>query len=158
MKKTPFYEVGLKAGAKMVEMFGYQLPWEYSVGHEEEHLATRFYASLCDLDYMGSFFIEGADALPFIQAVMTNDYSRKSVGSIQYTAMCDADGHMVDDGTVWRLGDRRYMFVSGSEDDFAWLEDNSRQFDVRLKNITSEHTTLALQGPRSTQVLRKLTS
>ncbi|TGQ54485.1 hypothetical protein EN836_10665 [Mesorhizobium sp. M1C.F.Ca.ET.193.01.1.1] len=56
---------------------------------------------------------------------MTNDYSRKSVGSIQYTTMCDADGHMVDDGTVWRLGDRRHMFVSGSEDDFGWLEDNS---------------------------------
>jgi aminomethyltransferase len=158
MKKTPFYEVGLESGAKMIELFGYQLPWEYSVGHQKEHLATRCAASLCDLDYMGSFLIEGPDALAFIQTIMTNDYSRKSVGSIQYTAMCDADGYMMDDGTVWRLGDHKYMFVSGSEDDFAWLEQNAALHDVSLKNITSEHTTLALQGPKSTQVLRKLTS
>jgi aminomethyltransferase len=158
MKKTPFYQVGLDSGAKMVELFGYQLPWEYSTGHQKEHLATRFAASLCDLDYMGSFLIEGPDALAFIQTIMTNDYSRKGVGSIQYTAMCDAEGYMVDDGTVWRLGDHKYMFVSGSEDDFAWLERNAGQYDVRLKNVTSEHTTLALQGPMSTQVLRRLTN
>ncbi len=111
MKKTPFYQVGLDSGAKMIELFGYQLPWEYSVGHQKEHLATRSDASLCDLDYVGSFLIEGPDALAFIQTIMTNDYSRKSVGSIQYTAMCDTEGNMMDDGTVWRLGDQKYMFV-----------------------------------------------
>jgi len=158
MKKTPFYEVGLEAGAQMIDLFGYKLPWEYSVGHEKEHLATRLVASLCDLDYMGSFLIEGPGALAFIQIIMTNDYSRKGVGSVQYTAMCGIDGNMIDDGTVWRLEDHKYMFVSGSEEDFSWLEQNAGQHDVTLKNITSEHTTLALQGPKSTQVLRKLTA
>ena len=96
MKKTPFHEVGLEHGAQMIELFGYYLPWEYSSGHEKEHLATRHAASLCDLDYMGEFLIEGTDALAFIQKLMTNDYSKKSVGSIQYTAMCDTDGNMID--------------------------------------------------------------
>lgn len=157
MLTTPFHEINLKAGAKMVELFGYYLPWEYSVGHEGEHLGTRQGVSLCDLHYMGNFLFEGPDALAFLQTVMTNDYSRKSVGSIQYTAMCGPDGNMVDDGTVWRLGDTKYMFVSGAEDDFSWLKQNVGRHDVKLENITSEHTTLALQGPKSGLVLRKLT-
>lgn len=158
MLKTPFHEMNFQAGANMVALFGYYLPWEYSVGHEKEHLGTRQGASLCDLHYMGNFLIKGPDALPFLQTIMTNDYSRKGVGSIQYTAMCGLDGNMVDDGTVWRLEDNTYMFVSGSEDDFSWLKQNVGQHDVTLQNITHDHTTLALQGPKSGAVLRKLTS
>ncbi len=158
MRKTPFHEVGLEHGAEMIELFGYYLPWEYSSGHEKEHLATRHAASLCDLDYMGEFLIEGTDALAFIQKLMTNDYSKKSVGSIQYTAMCDTDGNMIDDGTVWRLGERKYMLVSGAEDDFAWIEKNVGGFDVAIQNITSEHTTLALQGPKTPEILSKVSN
>ena len=157
MKKTPFHDFNLEAGAKMAELFGYYLPWEYSPGHEAEHLGTRLNASLCDLHYMGVFIIEGPDALAFIQAVMTNDYGRKTVGSIQYTAMCDTHGNMVDDGTVWRLGDTKYMFISGDEEDLSWLKQHVGSHNVDITNVTSDHTTLALQGPKSTLVLRKLT-
>ena len=158
MKKTPFHEVGLAQGAKMVELFGYYLPWEYSAGHEKEHLGTRTAASLCDLDYMGEFIIEGRDALAFVQKLATNDYSKKAVGSVQYTAMCDSQGNMVDDGTIWRLGEHKYMVISGAESDFDWIKSNAGEFNVTLKNITSEHTTLALQGPKAMPVMRKLTN
>jgi aminomethyltransferase len=157
MKKTPFHEMSLEAGAKMVELFGYDLPWEYSYGHEKEHLGTRLAASLCDLHYMGNFLIEGPDALKFIQAIMTNDYGRKGAGSIQYTAMCDGNGNMIDDGTVWCFGEKKYLFISGDEEDLSWLEHNAGGYDVCITNITSDHTTLALQGPKSTEVLRRLT-
>src|SRR5579863_6877450 len=142
----------------MVELFGYYLPWEYSAGHEKEHLGTRNAASLCDLDYMGEFIIEGPDALAFVQKLATNDYSKKVVGSVQYTAMCDSKGNMVDDGTIWRLGEHKYMVISGAESDFEWIKSNADEFNVTLKNITSEHTTLALQGPKSSHVMRKLTN
>jgi aminomethyltransferase len=158
MRRTPFHDVGIDHGAKMVELFGYYLPWEYSPGHHEEHLGTRNAASLCDLDYMGEFVIEGRDALALVQHIATNDYSQKGVGSIRYTAMCDEDGHMIDDGTIWRLGEQRYMVVSGDEEDFGWISKNAETFDVRVTNITSEHTTLALQGPRSAEVIGNLTS
>ena len=157
MKKTPFHEVGLAQGAKMVELFGYYLPWEYSAGHEKEHLGTRTAASLCDLDYMGEFIIEGPDAQSLVQKLATNDYSKKAIGSVQYTAMCDSHGNMIDDGTIWRLGQNKYMVVSGAESDFDWIKSNAGGFNVTLKNITSEHTTLALQGPKSWHVMRKLT-
>lgn len=157
MKKTPFHEVGLADGAQMVELFGYYLPWEYAPGHEKEHLGTRGAVSLCDLDYMGEFRIEGPDALALVQQLATNDYSEKTLGSVGYTAMCDEVGNMIDDGTIWCRGQNEYMVVSGDEEDFAWIERTAQRFDSTVTNITSEHTTLALQGPMSHQLLRDLT-
>ena len=156
-KKTPFYDVGLEHGAQMQEMFGYYLPWEYAPGHMEEHLGTRQRASLCDLDYMGEFAIEGPDALRFVQHVFTNDFRNLAVGAIRYTTLCAPTGNMRDDGTVWRLGETEYIFISGDEADYEWLAQNAESYDVAVKNITSQHTTLALQGPESTAVLREIT-
>src|SRR5205823_6303639 len=109
MRETPFHQVGLEYGAKMVELFGYYLPWEYEPGHLAEHTATRERASLCDLDYMGEFIIEGRDELPLIQQLATNDYRDREVGAIRYTAMCDGDCNMIDDGTIWHLDQDRWM-------------------------------------------------
>lgn len=158
MKKTPFHEVNLEHGAKMREMFGFYLPWEYAPGAVEEHLGTRQRASLCDLDYMGEFSIEGPDALKLVQKLFTNDYSKQAIGAIKYTAMCDAKGNIMDDGTVWRLGENKFMYVSGDEADYEWITQKAKGLDVKLKNITSEITTLALQGPKAEAILSKLTS
>ena len=79
MKRTPFHDKGLECGAKMVEMFGYYLPWEYGAGHAREHLATREGVTVCDLHYMGEFTIEGPDALRLVQMIATNDYSKKGI-------------------------------------------------------------------------------
>jgi len=157
MKKTPFHEINLKYEAQMREMFGYYLPWEYANGHVEEHLGTRQRASLCDLDYMGGFIIEGPNALNFVQKLFTNDFRKQATGAIRYTAMCNPEGNMMDDGTVWRLGETKFMFISGDEADYEWIAQNAKGFDVAVKNITSEHTTLALQGPKSKAILSKLT-
>ena len=156
-RKTPFHEVGIEFGAQMRELFGYWLPWEYANGHVEEHLATRQRVSVCDLDYMAECTIEGNDALAFVQQLFTNDFRDLSVGAIRYTAMCTADGGMVDDGTVWRLDDSRFLYVSGDEADYDWVAEQSQGFDVAIKNITLEWTTLALQGPRSKDALETLT-
>jgi aminomethyltransferase len=153
MKETAFHQVNLRHGAKMREMFGYWLPWEYSTGHTAEHLGTRQRASLCDLDYMGECSIEGPDAAAFVQRVFTNDFRNLAVGRIRYTAMCDPDGHMVDDGTVWRFGEDRFRFVSGDEADYQWLVEQAAGSDLTLTNITGEVSTLALQGPSSRDVL-----
>jgi len=156
-RKTPFYDVGVEIGADMRELFGYWLPWEYGNGQLEEHLGTRKRASVCDLDYMAECAIEGKGALAFVQQLFTADLSTLAVGAIRYTAMCNPQGGMVDDGTVWRMAASRYMFVSGSEADYEWVSEQAKAFDVTLTNLTSEWTTLALQGPLSSAVLAKLT-
>jgi aminomethyltransferase len=157
MNRTAFHDVNLEYGAQMREMFGYYLPWEYAPGQVTEHLGTRQRASLCDLDYMGVSSIEGPGALAFAQQLLTNDFRRQPVGAFRYTAMCDARGNMVDDGTLWRIAEDRYMFVSGDEADYDWLTQNAGGCDVDLKNITREVATLALQGPQSQQILSRLT-
>jgi aminomethyltransferase len=157
-RQTPFHNVGIEQGAQMRDLFGYWLPWEYGAGHIEEHQGTRQRASLCDLDYMGEYTIEGPDALAFVQQLFTNDFRNLPIGGVRYTAMTNFDGNMMDDGTVWRLGESKYMYVSGDEADYEWIQKRSSGFDVQLKNITSEWTTLALQGPASTEILKKLTS
>lgn len=158
MKKTSFHDINLEYGAQMREMFGFYLPWEYSFGHLKEHVGTRNDASLCDLDYMGAFIIEGQDALTFVQKLFTNDFSKQEIGAIKYTAMCNFKGNMVDDGTVWRRAKDKFMYISGDEADYEWITQNAKGFNITTKNITSEITTLALQGPRSKVILSKLTS
>ncbi|SMH26357.1 glycine cleavage system aminomethyltransferase GcvT [Mesorhizobium australicum] len=157
MKKTPFYDSGLEYGAKMVELFGYYLPWEYGAGHTKEHLGTREGVSVCDLDYMAEFVIEGPDALGFIQMLATNDFSKKTVGSVQYTAMCDENGLMIDDCTIWCMAQNKYMIISGSEDDYEWVSKQAKSYNVTVTNVTDEHTTLAVQGPMANRVLQQLT-
>lgn len=156
MKKTPFYKSSINHGAKMIKLFGYYLPWEYEIGAESEHIGTRTKASLCDLDYMGEFLIEGHDATKYVQKVFTNDFSEQKRKTIKYTAMCDENGNMVDDGTVWKMDDNKFMFISGDEGDYDWLVGNAVGLDVDISNITLKHTTLALQGPNSKKILNKL--
>ena len=158
VKKTSFYDVNLEYGAKMREMFGYYLPWEYAPGHAEEHLGTRKRASLCDIDYMGIFSIEGPGAMDLVQKLGTNDFSKQAAGAIRYTAFCDANGGMIDDGTVWRLGENQFMIITGSEGDYEWITKNAEGLKVKTKHITDQHATLALQGPKSKAILRKVTA
>jgi len=155
-KQTPFHEVGMAAGAEMQELFGYWLPWQYERGHVEEHLATRNRVSICDLDYMAEFKIIGPAALQFVQKLLTNDFKNLGVGRVRYTAMCNLDGNMVDDGTLWRLGDNEYVLITGSESDFDWVSAQASEFDVEVSNITSTWTTLAVQGPESASVVEAL--
>lgn len=145
-------------GAQMMELFGYHLPWQYSPGPEAEHLATREAASLCDLHYMAEFMVTGPDALRFVQTVAAANVSKKQPGSLSYSSFCNHDGLMIDDGTIWCFSPTEYMLIMGDEADLNWFAEVADGFDVSLKNITDDHTTLALQGPNSRRILQAVTS
>ena len=130
----------------MREMFGYYLPWEYAPGRTEEHVGTRKRASLCDLDYMGIFSIEGPGAMDLVQKLGTNDFGKQAVGALRYTAFCDDDGGMVDDGTVWRLGENQFMIITGSEGDSKWITKNAEGLKVTTRHLTDQHTDLGPAG------------
>ena len=155
-RETPFHHVGLAAGAEMRDLFGYALPWQYARGHVDEHVATRERVSICDLDYMAEFRIQGPDASRFVQRLLTNDFTNLAVGQVRYTAMCNHQGNMVDDGTLWRMGEQEFVLITGNQDDGAWISEQADGFDVDVSDITSEWTTLAVQGPRSQEVVEAL--
>lgn len=157
LKKTPFHEYHLEAGAKMVPFAGFEMPIQYR-GITAEHKAVRENVGLFDLSHMGEFEISGKDALKFIQKMTTNDASLLKPGEIQYSCFCYDDGGIVDDLLVYRLDDKYMLVVNASniDKDFAWLEEHL-EGDVELVNASDNFGLLAVQGPNAQKVMEAAT-
>jgi aminomethyltransferase len=157
-KKTPFYDLHVKNGAKIVEFAGYLMPIQFR-GIMEEHRRVRSSIGLFDITHMGEFEVWGKGAEKFIQRMTTNDVSQLATYQVQYSCMCYDHGGIVDDLLVYRLPDHFLLVVNGAclEKDFLWLSDHISD-DVELKNMSDETALLALQGPKAELVLRKLTN
>jgi aminomethyltransferase len=158
MKKTRFNDCHKKLGAKMVEFVGWEMPIEYS-GIIAEHLAVRHKAGLFDVSHMGEIYVEGKDALGFVQYLTPNDAGRLAPGQIQYTALMTPQGTFVDDMLVYCLGLEHYLFVvnaANADKDFKWIVDHMPGFDVRVENASDRFSQLAIQGPKAQDILQPL--
>ena len=157
MKKTAFYKIHEKLGAKIVEFAGYLMPIQYS-SIIAEHKAVRNSVGVFDVSHMGEVFVSGEKALEFVQHITVNDASVLFPGRVQYSAMCYPDGGIVDDLLVYKLADDKFMLVinaSNIEKDFSWMKENNK-FGVELKNLSDDYSLLAVQGPNSKQVVQKI--
>lgn len=158
LKKTALHSEHLKLGARMVDFGGFDMPVQYN-GIRQEHTAVREAAGLFDVSHMGEFMIEGPQALNLIQKVTINDASKLEPGKAQYSAMCYEDGGIVDDLLVYMLEDQKYMLVVNAaniEKDFEWIS-KQNSMKAELTNISDSMALLALQGPKSSEILKKLT-
>jgi aminomethyltransferase len=158
MKKTKFYNIHKKFGAKIVEFAGYEMPIQYS-SILAEHKAVRNSAGVFDVSHMGEVFVSGNTALDFVQYITVNDASKLSPGRVQYSAMCYPDGGIVDDLLVYRLSENEFMLVINAaniDKDFKWLNDNNK-FGVTLDNRSDDYSLLAVQGSASRDILKNLT-
>jgi aminomethyltransferase len=127
-------------------------------GIAEEHRAVRTRAGLFDVSHMGEVLIEGPDALAAVQRLITNDAGRLAIGQGLYTPMCTPSAGIVDDVTVFRTGDRRYLLVvnAGTRDkDVAWIRAHAGTATVR--DVSDETALLALQGPKAEEILAAAT-
>lgn len=157
MKKTRFYEIHEKSGAKIVEFAGFAMPVQYS-GVIAEHKAVRNSVGVFDVSHMGEVIVKGDRALDFVQHITVNNASKLTDGRVQYSAMCYEDGGIVDDLLVYRLGDNEFMLVinaSNIEKDFDWMQKNNK-FGVELINESDEYSLLAVQGPNSKATIQKI--
>ncbi len=159
LKTTPFHSVHEKAGAKLVEFAGYEMPVQYK-GIKVEHAAVREAVGVFDVSHMGEFFISGPGALDLIQKVTVNDASKLVPGKAQYSCMCYEDGGIVDDLIVYKLFDEdQYILVvnaSNIEKDLEWIKSNNT-FDAEVHDNSPDTALLAVQGPKSVETLQKLT-
>ena len=157
MKRTAFYEIHKSLGAKIVEFGGFEMPVQYS-GIIEEHLAVRNNVGVFDVSHMGEFEVRGKDALAFLQSVTVNDVARLNEGKIQYSAMCYPDGGIVDDLLVYHVGDHYMLVVNASniDKDLEWLRSQAKG-DVQMKDASDDFSLLAIQGPRSRDLLQAVT-
>ena len=158
-KKTPLFASHQKYGGKIVEFGGWLLPVQYS-GIIEEHAAVRTKAGLFDVSHMGEIWVEGREALAFLQNLVTNDLAGMKNGQIRYSPMCYEDGGTVDDLLIYRYGETCYIVVVNAaniDKDREWMIKNMAGFEAVLTDKSDETAQLALQGPLSTAILSKLT-
>jgi aminomethyltransferase len=107
---------------------------------------------------MGEVFISGEKVLDFVQHITINDASKLFPGRVQYSAMCYPDGGIVDDLLVYKLSDKEFLLVinaSNIDKDVSWMNENNK-FGVSIENRSDEYSLLAVQGPNSEEVLKKL--
>lgn len=158
LKKTSFYPVHQRLGAKIVDFAGYAMPVQYT-GIVEEHRRVRTSVGVFDVSHMGEVEVVGSDALAFVQKITVNDASRLFEGRVQYSAMCYEDGGIVDDLLVYNLGDRFMLVINAAniEKDLSWMRRHLAG-DVRIVDTSDSVSLLAVQGPQSLSTLQKLTT
>jgi aminomethyltransferase len=155
MKETAFLPMHREHGAKIVPFAGFQMPVSYA-GIIEEHRAVRSRVGVFDVSHMGEFRITGRDAAALVQKVTTNDVGRISKGKVQYSAMCMPSGGIVDDLLVYHLGDSFLLVVNASNlgKDLAWIRSAAEGLSVGVADESDATSLLAVQGPRSHEVIR----
>ena len=159
LRRTALYETHRRAGARLVEFGGWEMPLEYS-GIVAEHLAVRQAVGLFDVSHMGEIELEGPQALPLLQKVTCNDVANLQVNQAQYSGLMNEQGGLVDDLLVHRMAEQHYFLCVNAarrEADFDWI---CRHNDTtaHVRNTSDHFTQLAVQGPRSIAVLQPLTS
>lgn len=158
MKSTPFTHIHEALGAKMHEFAGYNMPIEYS-GITDEHITVRHAAGVFDVSHMGEFWVKGPNALAFLQKVTSNDVSALVPGKIQYSCFPNGKGGIVDDLLVYCYENEKYLLVvnaSNIEKDWNWCVQNNTE-GAELENASDWMAQLAIQGPKATAILQKLT-
>lgn len=156
-KKTPLYSRHIELGGNVVNFGGYLLPTQYA-GIKQEHNAVRAHAGLFDVSHMGEFIVSGKGAESFLQKMTINDVSTLSIGQAQYSAMCYENGGIVDDLLIYKKESEFMLVVNAAnlEKDYNWLKENAPE-EVYLQDISTTTGLVALQGPKSRDILQSLT-
>ncbi len=159
LKRTPLYQEHVAAGARMVPFGGWEMPVQYT-GIIEEHRMARSAVGLFDVSHMGEFEVEGPGALAALQHLTTNDVAALQVGQIQYSVLCYPTGTVVDDLTVYRVGDERYMVTVNAgniEKDWAHVTKSTEHVkDARWRNASEGTGLVAVQGPKAEALVGRL--
>jgi aminomethyltransferase len=158
MKNTALTSIHIQLGAKMVPFAGYNMPVQYA-GINVEHDSVRKAVGVFDVSHMGEFILKGENALDLIQRVTSNDASKLVDGKVQYSCLPNEDGGIVDDLLVYRIDEKSYMLVvnaSNIDKDWNWIQKFNTQ-NVEMHNISDKTSLLAVQGPKATDTLQKLT-
>lgn len=160
LKKTPLNDVHRNSGGKMVDFGGWDMPVQYEAGVIAEHLATRERAGLFDVSHMGEIWVDGPDAIDFVNHLTTNDVAKLIDGQAHYSALTNENGGVVDDLLVHRFAADKLLLVvnaATTDKDWAWIEPKAAGYDVKLRQASAEYCQIAIQGPKALGILQKMT-
>ncbi|SDT46487.1 2Fe-2S iron-sulfur cluster-binding protein [Actinoplanes derwentensis] len=157
-------------GALFENVGQWKRPWYYPLGGEDmgtavlrECRAAREGVAMMDASTLGKIDVRGPDAGVFLDRLYTNMISTLKPGAIRYGVMCRPDGMVLDDGTVIRLTDERFLVTTTTGNaalilDWMeeWLQTEWPSLRVRCTSVTEQWATVALVGPRSREILAGL--
>jgi aminomethyltransferase len=152
--KTPFHRRARELSQidSFVAWAGYSTVDVFTTA-EQEYFAIRNATTLFDLTPMVKYRVVGADAVPYLNRLVTRDLRKLKPNRVAYCVWCNDEGNLLDDGTVFRLGEDEYRLCT-AERQIDWLLDSAIGFDVEISEITDEIAALAMQGPTSCAVLK----
>ncbi len=157
-KETAFHPCFSKLTRDFAEYNGYWLPNRFNnEGPIKEYWAAREKAVVMDLSPLRKFEVTGPDAEALLQHCMTRNIRKLSDGGVVYTAMCYEHGGMVDDGTVYRLGQDNFRWVGGSDVSGIWLREQAEKLGLKtwVRSSTDQLHNIAVQGPNSRDILKE---
>src|SRR5262244_2235804 len=158
-KRTPLYDVHCQLGARMIQFGGWEMPVSYT-GIIAEHQRVRTHAGLFDVSHMGEIEITGPGAEAAVQYLTLNDVRSLQTYQLQYSALCNEAGGLLDDLTVCRLAADRFLFIVNAaniDKDFYWITQHLGT-GVRADNRSDAKALLALQGPEAETILQRLSA
>jgi aminomethyltransferase len=154
---TPFHSrtAALSASQNWRNWSGYFVAGSYDVMHDYEYHAIRNSAGLIDVTPLFKYEIRGRDALRLVNRVMTRDAARCAVGQALYGCLCEDDGAVIQDGTVFRLAEDHFRFHL-ADPSLRWLSLNAVGMDVSIQEVSEQIAALALQGPNAFKILQRV--
>ncbi|MHA1577561.1 MAG: glycine cleavage system aminomethyltransferase GcvT [Candidatus Thorarchaeota archaeon] len=155
--KTQLYDWHVEHG-DVVSFAGWLMPIRYS-SIIEEHLATRNSVGVYDTSHMFRFFIEGPQALEFLQTVSTNNVAKLKLNGGQYSTCLNEQGGTLDDLMLYRIGELQYIWVTNAGNGpkiFKHLLKHAEKFDVKVEDKSKDIAMIAVQGPLALSVLSKM--
>ncbi len=158
-KQTGFHYSFAKHTRNFIEYNGYWLADDMTnYGSIKEYWACREKAAIMDLSPLRKYEVTGPDAKELLQLCLTRDMEKLSIGQVVYTAICYEHGGMIDDGTVYRLGENNFRWVGGNDTSGLWLREQAEKNNLNawVRNSTDQLCNIALQGPKSREILDEL--
>lgn len=158
LKRSAFYDVQDQLGAEWTDWEGWA--WADHFGDAKaEHEATRNASNLWDESPLRKWDMKGPDAVALADALYTNDMSALELGQVRYGAICDEDGLMIMDGTIFKLADDHCFSITSYDSDLDWYRQvaSDRGLSVDVEDVTADMPHLQVQGPKSREILTPVT-
>jgi aminomethyltransferase len=159
-RRTPLAAVHHDLGATMTDFAGWLMPLRYG-SETAEHKAVRSAAGLFDLSHMGELVISGEGAPEALDYALVGQASAIQPGRARYTMICAPDGGVIDDLIVYRLATGEYLIVANASNAQTVAAEIAERIDGRgavLADRTADYALIAIQGPRSADILARQTS
>jgi aminomethyltransferase len=158
-KETAFHPRLSQLTRNYSEYKSYWLPNRFNnEGPIAEYWACREKAVLIDLSPLRKFEVTGPDAEALLQYCCTRDIRKLTTGQVVYTAMCYENGGMIDDGTVFRLGQNLFRWIGGDDYSGIWLREQAEKLGYKawVRSSTDQLHNIAVQGPASRDILKDI--